>query len=184
MTSLSKRRVFIACMHQTRRTWHENSSCGARSWTAIFSLPCVVRFEARHVQECGGYIAEYTICLVSPVFLRHFLTRVLRRQARCVSRRCVFRVVAPDRIIFPQLRHSRPLHFRALCYVTVHVISCKKACFYKAGFPTGNFRECYVCVGPANRICISVSPTNFHVFISDRIERGLSFRQSLTFRGK
>jgi hypothetical protein len=57
-----------------------------------------VRSEAWHVQECGkcrGIYKSRFSCLLTPFFNSH-----RRRQARCVSRRCVFRIVAPDQIIF------------------------------------------------------------------------------------
>jgi len=55
-----------------------------------------LRFEGQHVQECGKHHGKYRTrfsCL---------LTLSLSTLVdRCVSHRCVFRVVALDRIIFP-----------------------------------------------------------------------------------
>lgn len=70
-------------------------SCSPRRRVASRRL----RSEARHVQECGKYRRKYKTrfsCLLTPS-----LNSRRRRQARCVSHRCVFRIVAPDRIIFP-----------------------------------------------------------------------------------
>lgn len=113
----------------------------------------------KNARSNGIYKSHFS-CLLSP-----FLNSRLRRQPRCVSRRCVFCIVASDRIIFLTeaitrstfglVQHNRNVMQETIKQVFQPVIfenaSCALAREIEFVFP------------------VSLLSTDFHVFISDSV---------------
>lgn len=162
---------FNASMRQTYCTWHGKILPRGRI-TISSSLRrrliwCKARTRMREVTR--EYTRSRFSCLLAP-----FLNSRLRRQARCVSRRCVFRIVAPDRIIFFTGTFTRSTfglqRNRNVMRETI-----------KQVFQPVIFENAPLCVGPRNRIRIFTFrlSTDFHVFISDSVSWRFPLRSTL-----
>jgi len=137
----------IASMRQIRATSRNSGLCAAQGLTTISSSTRHrLRSEGQHVQECGKHHGKYKTrfsCLLIPS-----LSTLVDR---CVSHRCVFHVVALDRIIFLA---------ETLARFAFELVQCRRNVVRKRvpinqAFRPGNFQKCRkMYIGPGNRICI------------------------------